>query len=65
MSEKDLFGQIEYSVKSGKAPVSFRAKDFPFLKESPSFISKHCEGNPGGYSAMFTRAGRGLYKLAN
>ena len=33
------------------------------LVKSPSFVSKHCEGNPGGYSEYFKRVSRGNYKI--
>ena len=34
------------------------------LDRSPSFLSKHAMGNPGGYTEYFVRMGEGLYLLA-
>jgi hypothetical protein len=31
--------------------------------KSPSFLSKHCQGNPGGYRVYFKRTSRGCYVL--
>ncbi len=54
--------RIRHSVDSKVTCEPFRAKDFPFLKRSPSYLSKHAVGN-GRYSEYFVRVGRGLYRL--
>ena len=33
------------------------------LLNSPSFLSKHAKGNPGGYTEYFVRMSKGKYKL--
>ena len=33
----------------------------PILAHSPSFLSKHRVGNPGGYTPYFIRVARGRY----
>lgn len=63
MSEQDLIGQIRSWVKKMHPPKRFKAENIPCLKNSPSFLSKHCEGNTGGYSEYFIRVSRGVYKL--
>ena len=62
MRQKNLFQQIKNAVLSGKTKEPFRASDFSFMSKSPSFLSKHCLGN-GNYSELFTRVGRGYYKI--
>ena len=66
MRERNLIGQIRNGVGSGNIPRQFRVADIPFLRNSPSFLSKHRVGNPGGYTEYFTRVGNGLglYQLA-
>ena len=43
--------------------ISFRSGDIPCLVKSPSFLSKHCVGNPNGNTEFFIRIEKGLYKL--
>ncbi len=43
--------------------VRFRAKDLRCLANSPSFLSKHALGNPGGYTVYFRRVCEGEYEL--
>ena len=62
MKHSRLYSQIKSYVEKGKVDKHFRSGDFDFLK-SKSFISKHCEGNPGGYTVYFIRVDEGLYKL--
>lgn len=49
-------------------PKQFRVKDVnkfcnDILLHSPSFLSKHCENNPGNYNSFFIRISKGLYTL--
>lgn len=62
MRQHNLIQQIKDAVRSGKVNQPFKYSDFPFLSNSPSFISKHAEGN-GNYSEYFIRVRRGQYKL--
>lgn len=66
MKIKSLF--FEIILNSSLKEKSFSVKDIneycnELLLKSPSFISKHCEGNPGGYSEYFKRVGRGIYVI--
>ena len=63
MREKDLVKQIKEGVKKGNIPKKFRVADIPCLHSSPSFLSKHCIGNPQGETEHFKRISEGLYKL--
>lgn len=62
MRQRNLIKQIKDDVISGKVKEPFKSSNFSFLKNSPSFISKHAVGN-GRNSEYFIRIGRGLYKL--
>lgn len=62
MKYKSYVERIKDEVASKKIAEHFRVSDFDFLKKSPSFLSKHREGN-GRYSEYFIRVKRGLYKL--
>ena len=62
MRQSNLMQQIRDVVKSAKVCEPFKASDFYFLKNSPSFISKHAVGN-AKYTEYFIRVGRGSYKL--
>ena len=62
MRQSKLLDQIRRDVQLDNVPSQFRAKDFPYLNKSPSFLSKHADGN-GKYSEFFERIERGLYRL--
>ena len=64
MKKKSLI--FESILNSSLKEKSFSVKDInefcnDLLFKSPSFISKHCEDNPGGYSEYFKRVSRGIY----
>ena len=57
-----------YLNKQLKEPFSVKEINIVcdnILNKSPSFVSKHCEGNPGGYSEYFKRVSRGTYIIKN
>lgn len=59
MSSK-LFQSITRCIESRKLNQSFRVQDVNrccnnLLSKSPSFLSKHRVGNPGGYTEYFVR----------
>ena len=63
MSRSKLFDQIRKKVFRNNLKV-FRVKDVQsILTKSPSFLSKHCEGNPGEHTAYFKKICKGLYSL--
>jgi len=60
--QKNLLKQVKTAISEGLVEEPFRSSDFRFLKNSPSFLSKHAVGN-GKYKEYFIRYKRGLYKL--
>jgi hypothetical protein len=59
---------INISVKSGKLKQPFSVADVNtacngLLTKSPSFLSKHRKGNPGGHTIYFFRNNIGKYSL--
>lgn len=66
--KKDLYKKIKKGVSSGVLSPTFSVNDVNqslnnLLGSSPSFLSKHCIGNPDKNSEMFIRQSRGVYKL--
>jgi hypothetical protein len=57
-----LLDTIKEAVHQGKIIEPFKSSDVPCLLKSPSFLSKHAQGN-GKNNEYFVRVGRGLYKL--
>ena len=63
MSRSKLFDRIQKKVLRNSLKA-FRVKDVRnILTKSPSFLSKHCEGNPGNYTPYFKKIDTGLYSL--
>ena len=64
-----LIREIRRAVRECRIREPFRAKDViaagvRCAPRTPStFLAKHCEGNPGKYSELFIRVGRGEYRL--
>ena len=65
-----LIQEIRQAVAAGELVEPFTAKDVVNAKSiscTPStpgtFLPKHCVGNPGGDTELFTYVGRGLYRL--
>lgn len=69
MNERKTVKLIREAVKSIKLKEPFTAEDVH--KACPSiplstcrtFLPKHRVGNPGGYTELFIRVSKGLYKL--
>lgn len=66
MKRKSLF--FEIILNSSLKEKSFSVKDInkfcnELLLKSPSFISKHCVDNPGGYTEYFKRVSMGIYVI--
>lgn len=67
MKRKSFFF-FEIILNSSLKEKSFSVKDInkfcnDLLLKSPSFISKHCIDNPGGYSEYFVRVSKGIYVI--
>ena len=57
---------IHRQVESGRLPPHFRAamvNEALGIRYAGTFLPKHCVGNPGGYTQLFVRLDRGLYRL--
>lgn len=54
--------RIKQAVNNNLVSQPFRAKDFPFLKRSPSILSKQIVGN-AKVNEFFIRESHGLYRL--
>ena len=59
---------INVAVTNGKLKQPFTVSDVNFawknlLAKSPSFLSKHRQGNPGGYTVYFLQDKKGKYSL--
>ena len=58
-----LFNKILARVRTNRVAQPFKPSNFSFLSNSPSFLSKHCIGNPGEYTPYFIRVSRGNYRI--
>jgi len=62
-----IYKTIRRLIREGILAEPFRVDSVQrvsnVLARSPSFISKHAIGNPGGYTEYFERVGPGLYRL--
>ena len=63
-----IYTQIKKAVSVRKLKEPFSVSNVNLicavlLDRSPSFLSKHAENNPGGYTEYFIRISRGKYKL--
>lgn len=59
---------INVAVTNGKLRQPFSVADVNsacknLLAKSPSFLSKHRHGNPGGYTAYFVQENKGKYSV--
>ena len=64
--ERETIRRIREAVASGRLPNAYRAIDVNQrlgIDWAGTFLPKHRVGNPGGYSELFARVGRGLYRL--
>lgn len=64
MKRSKLFDKIVDGVNKGKIKEPFNINDVSkILKTSKSFLSKHADGNPGGYKEYFIRKSKGKYSI--
>lgn len=64
--EGETIRRIREAVRTGRLPREFRPEGVnPELgiDWAGTFLPKHRSGNPGGYTGLFVRVGRGLYRL--
>jgi hypothetical protein len=68
MRKSRLVNGIRKAISKGVLTNRFTVADINrccknLLLKSPSFLSKHCIENPGGYKAYFKRVSKGVYTL--
>ena len=66
--QSKILGTINVAVINGKLKQPFTVSDVNYacknlLAKSPSFLSKHRKGNPGGYTVYFVQDKNGKYSL--
>jgi hypothetical protein len=62
--ERKTIGRIREAVRSGRLNQPFRAADVNRILGidwARTFLPKHAVDNPGGFTELFVRIGRGLY----
>jgi hypothetical protein len=58
--------EIKRAVREGRLTEPFRASEVNKalgIAYAGTFLPKHRKGNPGGFTVLFIRVGRGLYRL--
>jgi hypothetical protein len=63
---RETMRRIHELARSGKLPSEFTpamVNQLLGIDWAGTFLPKHSEGNPGGYTVHFVRIGRGRYKL--
>jgi hypothetical protein len=64
--ERDTIRRIREAVRTGRIPSQFTPSDVNEalrIHWAGTFLPKHRVGNPGGYTALFIRVDKGLYRL--
>ena len=64
--ERETIREIRQAVEDGRLQREFtplRVNEALGLNWAGTFLPKHRVGNPGGYTELFVRITRGLYKL--
>ena len=66
--QSKILTAINLAVTNGKLKQPFAVSDVNsacnnLLAKSPSFLSKHRKGNPGGYTVYFVQDKNGKYSL--
>ena len=64
--ERETIRKIRDSVRSGKLVTRFTPAEVNLvlgIDWAGTFLPKHRVGNPGGFSELFIRIDRGLYRL--
>jgi hypothetical protein len=63
---RETMRRIHVLAKSGKLPLEFTPaviNDLLRIDWAGTFLPKHSEENPGGYTIHFVRLSRGRYRL--
>ena len=64
--ERETIRRIREAVRSGRLSFTFTPADVNralAIRWGGTFLPKHRVGNPGGYTELFIRTGRGCYRL--
>lgn len=64
--ERKTIREIRRAVRSGTLPTKFtpvQVNEAIGIDWAGTFLPKHRVGNPGGYTELFVRIAKGLYKL--
>ena len=64
--ERDTIRRIRQAVRKGRLPRQFTGVQVNILLRiywGSTFLAKHRVGNPSGYTELFIRIRRGLYRL--
>lgn len=64
--ERQTIHRIREAIRNGRLREPFRPADVNTAIEIPYagvFLPKHRVGNPGGFTELFIRVSRGLYRL--
>ena len=64
--ERDTIRRIREAVRQGKLAQTFRPADVNAalgIDWGGTFLPKRSIGNPGGYTELFVRLERGVYRL--
>jgi len=64
--ERDTIRKIREAVGAGRLLRQFTPADVNKLLSihwAGTFLPKHRQGNPGGYTALFIRVSSGVYRL--
>jgi len=64
--ERETIRRIREAVRMGKLQNEFtpaQVNEVLHIRWAGTFLPKHRVGNPGGFTELFVRLGRGLYRL--
>lgn len=64
--ERETIRDIRRAVRSGTLPGKFtpvQVNEALGINSAGTFLPKHRVGNPGGYTELFVRIAKGLYRL--
>ncbi len=64
--ERETIGDIRRALRNGTLPKEFTPANVNGalnIHWAGTFLPKHRVGNPGGYTELFVRLARGLYRL--
>ena len=64
--ERETIRKIREAVRTGELQHDFtpeQMNNFLRIDWAGTFLPKHCVGNPGGFTELFVRVDRGVYRL--